>query len=360
MVLSTAGKESFNQITADFDATVDVLWPTDSTISQESIGRLETQGCENLKPLIDVIRVNNDAFATRLQKILNGFFVVDNLTAELASKINPEIQFKGLVSKDGSVLIKKVGNSVLYGLRHNQESEAQGIVARNNLIQQMGEELEVKQASLTELEAKLAETEIKLSETRSQLEEKTKEFNEVNTLHAATKAALESKEANQSSNASRLQILITRKNETSKLRLELNESDETLLLKKEEMESAVRALAEEVEDLESRHHELKMSFEAERDEMMELKVKAQSYQQQLTSLASQVEDVNSQIDRYREKQTANLELLENYETEIENGFQEVESVEASNREAAEVLAETDSSFHAGKRVGAQRDHVETR
>ena len=353
MVLSISGKETFGQITSDFDATVDVLWPTDSTISAESVGRLETQGCENLKPLIDVIRVNNDAFAVRLQKILNGFFVVDNLTAELASKINPEIQFKGLVSKDGSVLIKKVGNSVLYGLRHNQESEAQGIVARNNLIQQMGEELETKQASLTELETKLSETETKLADTRVQLEEKTKEFNEVNTLHAATKAALESKEANQSSNASRLQILITRKNETSKLRLELIESDEVLLLKKEEMEAAVKQLAEEVEDLESRHHELKMSFEAERDEMMELKVKAQSYQQQLTSLASQIEDVNSQIDRYREKQAANLELLENYEAEIEAGHTEVETVEASNRDAAEVLAEKESFLNLLKDQIAQ-------
>ncbi len=353
MVLSISGKETFGQITSDFDATVDVLWPTDSTISAESVGRLETQGCENLKPLIDVIRVNNDAFAVRLQKILNGFFVVDNLTAELASKINPEIQFKGLVSKDGSVLIKKVGNSVLYGLRHNQESEAQGIVARNNLIQQMGEELETKQASLTELETKLSETETKLADTRVQLEEKTKEFNEVNTLHAATKAALESKEANQSSNASRLQILITRKNETSKLRLELIESDEVLLLKKEEMEAAVKQLAEEVEDLESRHHELKMSFEAERDEMMELKVKAQSYQQQLTSLASQIEDVNSQIDRYREKQAANLELLENDEAEIEAGHTEVETVEASNRDAAEVLAEKESFLNLLKDQIAQ-------
>lgn len=353
MVLSTAGKDTFKDITSDFEATVDVLWPTDSTISTESVGRLETQGCENLKPLIDVIRVNNEAFAGRLQKILNGFFVVDNLTAELASRINPDIQFKGLVSKDGSVLIKKVGNSVLYGLRHNQESEAQGIVARNNLIQQMGEELETKQASLSELEAKLAETETKLSDTRIQLEEKTKEFNEVNTLHAATKAALESKEANQSSNASRLQILISRKNETSKLRLELIESDEALLLKKEEMESAVKALAEEVEDLESRHHELKMSFEAERDEMMELKVKAQSYQQQLTSLASQIEDVNSQIDRYKEKQAANLELLENYEAEIEAGHTEVETVEASNRDAAEVLAEKESFLNLLKDQIAQ-------
>lgn len=353
MILSTAGKDTFKDITSDFEATVDVLWPTDSTISTESVGRLETQGCENLKPLIDVIRVNNEAFAGRLQKILNGFFVVDNLTAELASKINPDIQFKGLVSKDGSVLIKKVGNSVLYGLRHNQESEAQGIVARNNLIQQMGEELETKQANLSELEAKLAETETKLSDTRIQLEEKTKEFNEVNTLHAATKAALESKEANQSSNASRLQILISRKNETSKLRLELIESDEALLLKKEEMESAVKALAEEVEDLESRHHELKMSFEAERDEMMELKVKAQSYQHQLTSLASQIEDVNSQIDRYKEKQAANLELLENYEAEIEAGHTEVETVEASNRDAAEVLAEKESFLNLLKDQIAQ-------
>ncbi len=352
-VLATAGKEVFGQLMTDFNATVDILWPADNTISTESIGRLETQGCQNMKALSEIVRINNQDYAQKLTKILNGFFVVENLTAELAAKINPDIQFKGLVSKDGQVLIKKVGNSVLYGVRHDSASEAQGIVQRNNLIQVMSAELETKQAELSSLEEAMSATEVALAEKRSALEELTKEFNEINTRYAATKAALESKEANQSSNSSRLEILQKRKSEISNSRLNLLEADEKLLETKEEFEDKVKELASEVEELESRTHELKMSYENERDEMMELKVKAQSYQQQLKSLNSQIEDVNAQIDRYREKQEANLELLDTYQSEIESAQVEVETVEASNSDMAEVLSEKESYLNLMKDQIAQ-------
>jgi chromosome segregation protein len=352
-VLATANKDAFAGYMSDFDATVDMLWPQDSIISTESIGRLETQGCQGMKALTDIVRINNQDYADKLTKILNGFFVVDNLTAEMAAKINPEIQFKGLVSKDGKVLIKKVGNSVLYGVRHDSASEAQGIVQRNNLIQEMGIELESKQAELSALEANLKDLETKLADKRVSLENTTKEFNEINTVYVATKAALESKEANQSSNSSRLQILINRKQETSKVRLELQESDETLLNAKEELESLVKDLASSVADLESRYQELKISFENERDEMMELKVKAQSYQQQLTSFKSQIEDVNSQIERYQEKQQANIELLDTYQSEIENAQIEIENVEASNRDMADTLSEKETFLNLLKDQIAQ-------
>lgn len=352
-VLSTAGKEVFGQLTTDFEATVDVLWPQDSTISQESINRLETQGCQGMKALVDIVRINNENYQSKLAKILNGFFVVENLTTELASKINPEIQFKGLVSKDGKVLIKKVGNSVLYGTRFEGASEAQGIVQRNNLIQELGVVLDTKSAELAIVETTIAQLENSLSEKQVILEEKVKEFNEVNTLYAATKAALESKEANQSANSGRLQILQNRKTETSRSRLDLQEADETLINTKEEIEALVKALASDVADMESRYHELKISFENERDEMMELKVKAQSYQQQVTSLKSQITDVNSQIERYREKQQANMELLETYQAEIENAQVEAETVEASNREKAEVLSEKEGYLNLLKDQIAQ-------
>jgi chromosome segregation protein len=342
VVLSTAGKEAFAELTHDFNAAVDVLWPQESMISQESIGRPETQGCQGMKALVDIIRINNNEYAQKLSKILNGFFVVQNLTMELASKINPEIQFKGLVSKDGKVLIKKVGNSVVYGVRNDSASDAQGIVQRNNLIQEMGLEFEIKQSKLAILETTIMQLETDLAEKRQASEEILKDFNEINTLYASTKAALESKEANQSSNSSRLQILQNRKMESSKARLDLIESDEKISHTKKEIESIVKELSSEVADRESRFYELRISFENERDEMMELKVKAQGYQQQLTSLKSQIEDVNSQIDRYTQKQQGNLELLENYQNEIEHAQNETEHVEASNRHMSEILSEKET------------------
>ncbi len=352
-VLATSGKEAFAALTTDFDSTVDLMWPTESTISSESIGRLETQGCAGMKALSEIVRINNPEYEAKLQKILNGFFIVENLTTDLASRINPDIQFKGLVSRDGSVLIKKIGNSVVYGVRKDEVSAQDGVVQRNNLIQEMGVTLEARQADLAILETTIMQTETSLSEKKTELEKISAEFNEINTIHAATKAALESKEANQSSNSQRLTILQSRKTETSGLRLSLIEADEKVINHKEELEAAVKELVASVEDLESRYSEIKISFENERDEMMEMKVKAQSYQSQLSSLKSQIEDVNSQIERYREKQQANLELLETYQTEIENAQTEVETTEASNRDMADVLSEKESYLNLMKDQIAQ-------
>jgi chromosome segregation protein len=329
------------------------MWPMDAVISTESIGRLETQGCQGLKPLSEIVRFNNPAYADKLTKIFNGFFVVDNLDATLASKINPDIQFKGLVSRDGKFVIKKVGNSVVYGQRNDEASAADGIIQRNNQIQEMGVLLETKQAELKDLETALTAKEEALTAKRAELDEALKNFNEVNSVYAATKAALESKEANQNSNSSRLTILQNRKSETSRLRLDLLEADEALLNRKDDIQLAVTELANDVGDLEDRHQELKMSYENERDEMMEMKVKAQSYTQQLKSLNSQIEDVRSQIDRYIEKQQSNNELLAQYEAEIDSAITEAEEVEASNRDQAEVLADKENFLNLLKEQIAQ-------
>jgi chromosome segregation protein len=133
----------------------------------------------------------------------------------------------------------------------------------------------------------------------------------------------------------------------------LIEADEKVINQKEELQAGVKELAGLVEDLESRFSEIKISFENERDEMMELKVKAQSYQSQLSSLKSQIEDVNSQIERYREKQTANLELLETYQGEIESSQTEVETTEAGNRDLADVLSDKESFLNLLKDQIAQ-------
>jgi hypothetical protein len=63
---STAGKDAFSALMSDFGATVDVLWPQDSLISQESVGRLETQGCQNMKALVDIVRINNSEYENKL------------------------------------------------------------------------------------------------------------------------------------------------------------------------------------------------------------------------------------------------------------------------------------------------------
>ena len=339
-VLSTENKDAFARLATDFDGAVDVLWPLSSTISSESVERLETLGLK-LRPVKEIIRVNNEAYATKLTQIVDGLFVAETLDVTLASKVNPDIQFKGIISKDGKVVLKKSGNAAVFGTRVEADA-ADGIVQRNNQILELGVTLEEKQTRLTALEQEVAELEAKLVSSKDALDQKTKEFNEINTVYVATKAALESKEVNQSSQTARLDILQKRKSETSMLRFNLIESDESIQNRRDDLKVKIQEQAGELSDLESRYQELKISYENERDEMMELKVKAQSYQSQLKSLASQIEDVEGQIERYNQKQEANTELLETIKAEQENAYTEIETVQQANRDMAEVLADKES------------------
>jgi len=352
-VLTTGSRDLLDSVVASFDGTADLIWPLESIMSQESISRLETQGCEGVKALTEVLQLKQTPFNQKLEKILNGFFIVENLTIELASKINPEIQFKGLVSKDGQVLLKKVGNSIIYGLRSKVDSAQDGIVQRNNLIQDLSSSLETKQTLLKEIEREILELEKMIENQRVELEEKTKEFNDVNTLFISTRASLESKEVSQNTNSSRLTILQNRKAETSRARLDLIEADEKLSHRKQELEDALKNLATDVEDLDNRYQEIKHTFEAEKDELMELKVKAQSYQQQLSSVKSQIQDVESQVSRYHEKKTANNELLSQFEDEINQAFDEIDHVTEDNKSKAESLADKETYLNLLKDQIAQ-------
>lgn len=339
-VLSTENKDAFDRLASDFEGTVDVLWPLSQTISSESVERLTTLGLK-LVPVKDIIRVNNEAYASKLIQIVDGLFVAEELNTNLASKINPDIQFKGIISKDAKILLKKTGNAVVFGTR-TQADAADGIVQRNNTILELGVELEEKQTRLAAFEAQVSELEVKLSESRDLLDQKTKEFNEINTVYVGTKAALESKEANQSSQSTRLDLLQKRKTETSSLRLNLLESDESIQTRRDELKEAIQSSASSVSDLESRYQEIKVTYENERDEMMEMKVKAQSYQAQLKSLSSQIEDVDGQIERYIQKQEANTELLESIQSEQEMAYAEIETVQQSNSDMSEVLSDKES------------------
>lgn len=332
-------KEDIAGMLAGFTHQVDILCPVESGISAESVERLRLQGLEGLKPLNDVVKCADAAFASALTRLLEGFWVVGHLDATIASSINPQIGFKGLVSEDGKTFVRKNIGTLTYGFRETTDAPVMGVVERNNLIEKMTAELLEKETRLSVLEVELKAKEEALLAARENLEILNLAHQEAATAHASIKAALDSKESSTSSSGSRLEILQNRRQETSRSRLELQEAEEKLAEQKETFSTTINEASSIVDELESRHMDLKITFDNERDELMEYKVKAQSYEAQLKSLRAQVGDTEGQLERFRQKREANLLQLEEASGEMDVAEAEIERGETENRNLAENLAD---------------------
>lgn len=338
-VILNSGKELIKELGLNLINDVDVLFPLDEMVSVESEERLRLQGCEGIRPLSDVVKCAEPTFATALTRLLSGYYVVTNLTEDLASQINPMINFKGLVSPDGKTLVRKSLNTVTYGYRRADRSNAMGVVERNNLIDQLSVDLKSKQEKLTQLETELTEKETTLATIRAEVETLGSQHQEAATAHATSKAALESKELTQQSGGSRLQLLQTRQEETSRARLVLMEGEEKIARDHKNFDAQVKEAESLLQENEERYHDLKISYENERDELLELKVKAQSYEVQLKSLRSQVADTEAQVERLQQKMEMNKLQLEQASEEMEAAELEVTDGESENRGLAENLAD---------------------
>lgn len=336
--LLNTDKDKLTNLALDFTMEADVIFPLSETISQESIERLALT-LQGLKPLSDIVKSNKPDFEVTLQKLLNGYFVAENLNDETIAQINPSIGFKGIISVDGKTFIKKSHNTVIYGLRRSEAEQGMGVVERNVLIEKLSLELKEKQAKLVDLEATLSHKESELEVAKMEVEKLSSELQEVSTQHATLKASYESKAKTQNNSSSRLEILQTRKSETSGLRLELMESDEKIAKQRKMIEEKHQNSAASLSDLESRHTDMKINFENERDDLLEMKVKAQSYESQLKSLRSQIADTEAQLDRLNQKSEANKLMLEQAEIDLQAAESEVEATEATNRDLSETLAE---------------------
>ncbi|MGK0366911.1 MAG: chromosome segregation protein, partial [Thermoproteota archaeon] len=197
---------------------------SDSTYT-ETAERLEVRGCSNILAVNEIVKVNESGFRSQLSQFFNGFFVVDNLTGELALKVSKDISFKGIVSKDGSIFVRKTDGNFKISVR-NSDDAGQGVVQRNNLINELTESLEVKEVDLRNMETRFTELCNEREQVKLNFETQNAEYIETNNNFIKLKTSLESKESNFKTSFSRLEILNNRKSEISTTRLDLLEIED--------------------------------------------------------------------------------------------------------------------------------------
>ncbi len=317
---------------------------SESVFGEDTVERLKVKGCDEVTPIENILNINNDEYKTVLKEFFNGFYVVNNLTAELALKISSSMKFKGLVSLDGNVYLVQSSNGVKLSARSADES-TMGVVQRNNLINELSVELAEKQELLKNLDEDVEALTARVDVLTNELDTVSKELNETNTKFVSLKSSLESKEASFGTTSSRLDILNKRKNEISAAKLELLESEEETLNKKETLEEKMNSLTEQLGENKDELEEVKSMFENSRGELLELQANAKTYHTQVESLQAQIHDVDEQVLKYKDKLEQNNVRLDELEAEIETAGNEINALEESNADQAEVLAEKESHLN---------------
>jgi chromosome segregation protein len=324
----------FHQIQGGFQ----VLTPMPFIMSAESKARLELFGLGEMKSVTEVITINEPSLEPIVRTLLEGYFICSALLPEQMMAINPEVSFKGLISTDSRYLVKKTQDGLIYGQKISTDAPGMGIIERNNQIAQLSvtidksrEELQVAQD-----EANKLEDEFKQIET--DFNEKSARFQVLAVEYAKAQAALDSREKHHTTSSDKLNLLLSRRQETSRNRLELLEIEERLEKNKLSLEQRSKDFQSVRQNLMDRLSDAKIAYENERDEFMSLKMKMDTYASQMKGLNSQIEDVKEQLHRIDQKVASNQLFLEQGDEAITQMEDEISSVEGYNREQAEVLS----------------------
>lgn len=315
------------------DKNLDYLkMATTEKLSAETISRLQLTLGDDLVSLNDVLEINID-LKNKMSSFLDGYFISTSLSAETMATLSPEIKFKAVASIDGAYKVTNLsGAKLISSIATNDE--AQGFVARNNQIAEL--KLVVK-----ELQVEVSKLEIDSTSERSLLENKKSEFDilrdqvaDARATYLSKKSALDAKLSNFESGFTRLEILKNRKNEISKSRLDMMESEEKLSRTKVDLSSSLNDKISRFEELQEEVEFQKTNFESEREELLKKQVEARSYESMIKSLSSQIEDMEGQIERLDQRLESNKTLIVNYNLEIDQIIVELENLEASNKETS--------------------------
>lgn len=306
-------------------------------LSQETVARLKLLLGDNLIALTDILEMES-SLKDKMSSLLDGYFIAEELSAEVMSSISADIRFKAIANLEGSRKVANLAGAKLVSVK-GATDDSLGFVARNNQIEELKIQVEALKTQVTELETNS-------QSARAELEVKKVEFDtirdqaaEARAQFSAKKSALEAKLSSFESGFTRLEILKNRKQEISKSRLDMIESEEKLTRQKEDLKAQLVDDSTRYEELQDEVEMQKSSFEEEREELLKKQVEARSFESTLKSLNSQIDDLNGQIERLNQRLESNKDLVSTYNTEIDQIVTELEELEASNKETSLVLSD---------------------
>ncbi len=311
-----------------------IVAQNETTFSSETKERLALMLDGEVLPLSEVVTLPSE-MKDLLGPYFQGLFIASNLTLETYRKISRDIRFKAVASLDGNVVLKNEGGLYVLGSRGTDGQS--GLIARNNKIKELEAQLEEQTATLNTLESRLEASEEAASSARESFELIRENHAQARADYAARKSALESKLANIESGTARLDILKNRKNEISKSRLTLMETEETYANKRDELADLVEAKTALKEELSETYMLQKEQYEELRDEFLKKQAESKTFEDRLKALESQVEDVRSQVERLDSRRDSLTVTIETLGAEIDQIAAELSELEQGNLDTAAEL-----------------------
>jgi chromosome segregation protein len=338
-LVSTANVDTdlFSWIEAN-QKNLDYLKMTNSEkLSTETVERLKLTLGDDLVSLSDILELES-SLKSQMASFLDGYFIAGSLTSETMNSLSADIRFKAIATIDGTRKLSNLNGAKLVSIQTSTD-EAQGFVARNNTIAELKIVLENLEQEAHALEVESTKERESLEANKTSFDSLRDQAAEARAQFAAKKSALDAKLSSFESGFTRLEILKNRKNEISKSRLDMMEAEEKLSRKKEEMTSTLAEKSLRFDEIQEEVEIQKSSYEEERSELLQKQVEARSFESTLKSLNSQIEDLNGQIERLNQRLESNKTLVANYNTEIDQIIDELEKLEAANKEMSMVLSD---------------------
>lgn len=336
---------------AQEEASLQVIMGDSASVtgnSGEAVERLKVILGGDVFPLSEIIQIEGDCL--ELKSLFNGLYLVENFDFEMLSA-KDDLSYRGIFSLDGRRGLERSEGTRQLVLFSGEEDH--GIVARNNEIEKLQVDLEVLAQDLKQIEEQLEGLGEEVGKKEEFYEDVRSSLINLSSEYASKKSSLESKTVNLRTGQERLELLKKRKNDTSTLRLELMEEEESLVQEKESLENMVENLSSQVEDL-SEQKEIKQGQYTDlKDELVERQVQAQSYDQRVEVLKSQVDDTRLQVERLDQRIEVAQGLIDQYKNEILEIEEELQTLEAANQEEASIIEDKESGLNDIKETLSQ-------
>ena len=315
-------------------------------------------GADKLIPLNQVATITIQGKSTpQLTAFLQGFYIADTLDEKAMANNLPfdhllaMVNFKGIASKDGSILVKNVDGTVILGLSGESSSASGGIIERNHKMAEL-------HLLLKDLRQDLAAKGQAQKDVVAQLEEAEKAYEQARDLTAQTqarvlaqKAALQSRQSGIASLNSRLELLKKRQGVIMASQEKMEPEEETLKgereCRREGLDQKGKQLRQQVEELKSSRE----AYERERDSLVEKQGQAKGAGEQLHALMAQMADVEEQIIRFQNRLQSNGQLIENYEDDVTKMTREWDTLAKKNRQSRLLLQEKEKGTALKKEEG---------
>ncbi len=298
-------------------------------------------GFEEYSRLSDIVTISPE-YQSQFASLLSGYYIGENIDFTIL----PDT-VEAIATPSGDRLLKKCPGGTVIKMIGNDDND-QGIVARNNRIKMLSDELSEKcqRFAAIENEAKLSASSLKDKIERNEIIRD--ELVELDSTVAVKKAQREKIIESGNAIQTRLSFVQDRISEIEESQSDMQEASEVLTEEVDQLSQSLDDKKEQYDDLSESLIDEKSNYDDYREMLLEKQIEAKSINDRMTSLVSQLDDVAQQLKRQTERLKSNEKMVNDYINQVENLENEVSTLAKDNGVKAGELSDKEQVLSDSK------------